>query len=455
MLSKEDNDILCQVGPGTPMGEVMRQYWIPAVRSDELPSPDCPPLRVKLLGEELIGFRTTSGDVGLIRNSCPHRGASLFFGRNEEEGLRCVYHGWKFDITGACVDMPSEPAESNFKNKVRARAYATHERNGVIWAYMGPREVPPPLPEIEHTLMNSDITRITMIHRPCNWMQGWEGEMDTVHAAFLHGGASKAEDFEPGSFNYYQYRERTPRFSVIDTPIGTSYGAYRPAEDDTYYWRTAHMMFPFYAVIPAGWLGMYVPMDDSHTMHWEVLVRPQLEGGSRTAEPVTTGSLPARERGANAVAPGGPRSLGTQGGTMGPTTWLPNGTGWYDRFNIDQTMANDYLIDREQQSQWKSYSGIRGIRQQDMAVTESMGAIYDRTREHLGTTDALIIRTRRKLIKVAKDFRDHGVLPPGVDNPELYHMRSGEFLLPRSVDWWDALRDRREQFDAVVEKARA
>jgi hypothetical protein len=293
--------------------------------------------------------------------------------------------------------MPSEPAESNFKNKVRARAYPTHERNGIVWAYMGPREVPPPLPEIEHTLMNSDITRITMIHRPCNWMQGWEGEMDTVHAAFLHGGASKAEDFEPGSFNYYQYRERTPRFSVIDTPIGTSYGAYRPAEDDTYYWRTAHMMFPFYAVIPAGWLGMYVPMDDSHTMHWEVLVRPQLEGGARTAEPVTTGSLPARERGANAVAPGGPRSLGTQGGTMGPTTWLPNGTGWYDRFNIDQTMANDYLIDREQQSQWKSYSGIRGIRQQDMAVTESMGAIYDRTREHLGTTDALIIRTRRKL----------------------------------------------------------
>ena len=455
MLSKEDNDILCQVGPGTPMGEVMRQYWVPAIRSDELPAPDCAPLRVKLLGEELIGYRTTSGAVGLIQNSCPHRGASLFFGRNEEEGLRCVYHGWKFDVTGACVDMPSEPAESNFKNKVRARAYPTHERNGIVWAYMGPREVPPPLPEIEHTLMNSDITRITMIHRPCNWMQGWEGEMDTVHAAFLHGGASKAEDFEPGSFNYYQYRERTPRFSVIDTPIGTSYGAYRPAEDDTYYWRTAHMMFPFYAVIPAGWLGMYVPMDDSHTMHWEVLVRPQLEGGARTAEPVTTGSLPARERGANAVAPGGPRSLGTQGGTMGPTTWLPNGTGWYDRFNIDQTMANDYLIDREQQSQWKSYSGIRGIRQQDMAVTESMGAIYDRTREHLGTTDALIIRTRRKLIKVAKEFRDHGVLPPGVDNPELYHMRSGEFLLPRSVDWWDALRDRREQFDAVVEKAKA
>jgi nitrite reductase/ring-hydroxylating ferredoxin subunit len=433
------------------MGNVMRQYWIPAVRSDELPGPDSPPLRVKLLGEQLIAFRMTSGKVGMIQNACPHRGASLFFGRNEEEGLRCVYHGWKFDDTGACKDMPSEPAESNFKNKVHATAYPTHERNGVIWTYMGPREVPPPLPEIEHNIVNSDIGRITMILRPCNWMQGWEGEMDTVHAAFLHGGASKAEDFEPGTFNYYQYKERSPKFSVIDTPIGTSYGAYRPAEDDTYYWRTAHMMFPFFAVIPAGWLGMYVPMDDDHTMHWEILVRPQLEGNAQLATPQATGSLPARERGPNAVAAGGPRGLGTQGGTMGPTTWLPNGTGWYDRFNIDQTMANDYLIDREEQRQWKSYSGIRGIRQQDMAVTESMGTIYDRTREHLGTTDALIIRTRRKLIKVAKDFRDHGVLPPGVDNPELYHMRSGEYLLPRNVDWWDALSDRRLKFGAPVE----
>jgi nitrite reductase/ring-hydroxylating ferredoxin subunit len=455
MLSAEDNDILSRVGSGTPMGNVMRQYWIPAIRSDELPAPDCPPLRVKLLGEELIGYRTTSGAVGLIQNACPHRGASLFFGRNEEEGLRCVYHGWKFDVSGACVDMPSEPVESNFKNKVHARAYPTHERNGVIWTYMGPREVPPPLPEIEHNMLNGDVSRITMIHRPCNWMQGWEGEMDTVHAAFLHGGANKAEDYEPGSFNYYQYKERSPKFAVIDTPIGTSYGAYRPAEDDTYYWRVAHMMFPFFAVIPAGWLGMYVPMDDDHTMHWEILVRPQLEGNARSAEPAATGSLPARERGANAVAPGGPRSVGTQGGTMGPTTWLPNGTGWFDRFNIDQNMANDYLIDREEQSQWKSYSGIRGIRQQDMAVTESMGTIYDRTHEHLGTTDALIIRTRRKLIKTAKDFRDHGVLPPGVDDPNLYHMRSGEFLLPRSADFWDALRDRREKFDAVPEKTKA
>src|SRR3972149_6459855 len=143
MLSKEDNQLLCRVGPGTPMGDLMRQYWLPAIRSDELPSPDSPPMRLRLLGENLIVFRTTSSSVGMIQNSCPHRGASMFFGRNEEEGLRCVYHGWKFDTTGACVDMPSEPAESNFKNKVRIRSYPTHESGGLVWAYMGPPELKP------------------------------------------------------------------------------------------------------------------------------------------------------------------------------------------------------------------------------------------------------------------------------------------------------------------------
>jgi phthalate 4,5-dioxygenase oxygenase subunit len=185
MLSAKDNEYLCRVGPGTPMGNLLRQYWLPALRSDELPAPDCPPVRIKLLGEELIGFRASSGQLGLIQNSCPHRGASLFFGRNEEEGLRCVYHGWKFDITGACLDMPSEPAESNFKTKVHARAYATRERGGIIWAYMGPREVPPPLPDIEANILAEGPHQVSVLYRACNWMQGLEGEMDTVHAAFF------------------------------------------------------------------------------------------------------------------------------------------------------------------------------------------------------------------------------------------------------------------------------
>src|SRR5215208_5283944 len=161
MLSKEDNEFLCRIGPGTPMGNFMRQYWIPAIRSDELPAPDCPPLRVKLLGEELIGFRTTSGKVGLIQNACPHRGASLFFGRNEEEGLRCVYHGWKFDETGQCVDMPSEPAESNFRNKVRARAYAAKEAGGIVWAFMGPPALQPAPPAMEWAVVPGSHRHVT------------------------------------------------------------------------------------------------------------------------------------------------------------------------------------------------------------------------------------------------------------------------------------------------------
>jgi len=414
MLSPTDNDYLCRIGPGTPMGNLMRQYWIPAIRSDELPAPDCPPLRVKLLGEELIGFRMTSGKVGLVQNACPHRGASLFFGRNEEEGLRCVYHGWKFDATGQCVDMPSEPAESNFRTKVRARAYPTHEHGGVIWAYMGPRAVPPPLPEIEAMMASAGPHEISVLHRPCNWMQGWEGEMDTVHAAFLHGGQNRFDDYEPGTFNYYQYKERAAKFSTIDTEYGLANGAFRPAEADTYYWRITQILFPFYNMIPTGKLGdafrigAYVPMDDDHTLHWEIQVRP----GAAANEPQFL-------RGAHPIA---------------------NTTGWYGRFNVEETLENDYLIDRELQRRNRGpggYTGILNGRLQDCAVTETMGPIYDRSREHLGTTDQFIIRARRMMIRAARALERDGIVPPGVDTPEVYRQRSGEIILPRTQDWWE------------------
>ncbi len=185
MLSAADNELMCRVGPGTPMGNLLRQYWIPALTPDDL-QPDGPPLRVRLLGENLIAFKTTSGEVGLIQNSCPHRGASMFFGRNEEEGLRCVYHGWKFDTAGDCIDMPSEPAESNFKNKVHTVAYPCVERNGIIWAYMGTRATPPPLPDLPPNLdPNCTVQRRL---EECSYMQCLEGDIDTVHAGFLHSG---------------------------------------------------------------------------------------------------------------------------------------------------------------------------------------------------------------------------------------------------------------------------
>jgi anti-anti-sigma factor len=325
------------------MGELMRQYWIPAVRGDELPSPDSAPVRIKLLGEELIAYRVTSGAVGLIQNACPHRGASLFFGRNEEEGLRCVYHGWKFDVTGACVDMPSEPAESNFKSKVRAKAYAVHERGGIVWAYMGTREVPPPMPELEANMLEDGQYSLYTIFQECNYMQGWEGEMDTVHQAFLHYGSERPQELQEGTAGYYIARQRQAKFSVIDTEFGTSYGAYRPAEDDTYYWRIAHQMFPFYAMIPTGTLGIevrfraYVPMDDDHTICWTITG--------------LNGDRPGRE---GLRGTGGTQSAGRSGGIE----WLPNTTDWYGRWRLTQDPSNDFGIDREMQASGKSFSGI-------------------------------------------------------------------------------------------------
>jgi hypothetical protein len=331
--------------------------------------------------------------------------------------------------------MPSEPAESNFKNKVRIRAYPTHERNGIIWAYMGPREVPPPLPDIEANLLNTDPAQIKVIARPNNWMQGIEGELDTIHFVFLHMGSERPEDQAPGSFNAYQFAQRAGDFVVRESEFGCSYGVYRPAEADSYYWRIGHVFFPFYAEQAAGDLGpiakmnAYVPMDDYHTLQWEINVRT--DGADRRSYnmPINRGEMPDLTK---------KLDLFTHG------EYRPQGTGWFDRFNLTQSMDNDYMIDREDQASGRSYTGIPGIRQQDMAMTETMGPIYARDNEHLGRTDSMIIRTRRRWIAAAKALRDEGIVPPGVDDPTMYRQRSGECILPRSVDWWDGSAPLRE-----------
>ena len=164
MLSREENEFMCHVGPGTPMGEYLRRFWFPALMSEELPEPDCPPIRVRLMGEDLVAFRDTNGRVGLVNNYCPHRRASLFFGRNEEGGLRCVYHGWKFDVNGDCVDMPSEPAESNFKDKVKISAYQCQERSGFVWTYMGPSDKTPQMPDFEWMHVPEENRGLRQIH---------------------------------------------------------------------------------------------------------------------------------------------------------------------------------------------------------------------------------------------------------------------------------------------------
>jgi nitrite reductase/ring-hydroxylating ferredoxin subunit len=435
MLSREDNELLCRVGTGTPVGALLRQYWIPALMSSELPERDGAPVRVRLLGENLIAFRVTSGKIGLIQNHCPHRGASLFFGRNEEEGLRCVYHGWKYDCEGACVDMPNEPPESNFKSKIRATAYPCVERNDIIWTYMGPRRTPPSLPDIEPNMMPRGEYAVQKVLRECNWFQALEGDIDTSHLGFLHLGAVKPEQTKPGTFDYYNVADRAPKYEVVDTDFGTSYGAYRPAEAESYYWRIAHFLFPFFTMIPTGILGMqilvraWVPVDDDHVMFWSIAA-PRSRVGNGAAG------------GASGLNAGG-RPVASAGARPGGFEFLPDTPGWLGKFRLAQHKDNDYLIDRDAQ-RTESFTGIAGIHQQDQAVTESMGTIYDRSQEHLGTSDAMVIRTRRRVINAARALRDSAATPPGVDAPEVYRHRSGGVILPREADWLEATKGLRE-----------
>jgi phthalate 4,5-dioxygenase oxygenase subunit len=436
MLNKDENELLTRVGPGTPMGTLMRQYWMPSMMSRELPSPDCPPVRLRILSENLIAFRTTSGKVGVVANACPHRGASLFFGRNEEEGLRCVYHGWKFDVAGNCTDMPSEPAESNFKNKVHATAYPVQERGGLVWIYMGPRAVPPPLPELEVNMLPEGESYIGAYASECNWLQSLEGDYDTIHLGFLHQGSMRPEDSIPGSPEYYVLKNRWARYTTEDTPFGCTYGCNRPAEEDSTYWRIAHFLFPFYAMIPTVPLGhrkhfiVVVPVDDENCMRFHMGEVINGRGGNT-----------------------GPDYNGMTTGYHYDTKH--NGTGWLDRYPLAGNARNDYLIDRDVQRQNQGplgYSGIPG-RGQDGAVTESMGVIYQRDAEHLGVTDAGIIRMRRLLIRATRGLINEGTVPPGVDNPEVYRVRSGNVILPNGVPGIEATQDL--QWKALEEPIKA
>jgi phenylpropionate dioxygenase-like ring-hydroxylating dioxygenase large terminal subunit len=436
MLSQSDNEMLCGVGPGTAMGDVMRQYWIPAFLSKELPNHDSDPMRLRLLGEDLIAFRDTGGRLGLLANSCAHRGASLFYGRNEDNGLRCVYHGWKYDVTGQCVDMPNEPDESNFKDKIRQKAYATQERNGIVWAYLGPRQAPdlPGLPDLESNMVDPEATEIWTAMRNCNYMQALEGDIDTSHLGFLHLGAIRPDEAPPKSFNYYTVSDKKPRYHVMDTDAGTMYAAYRPAEEDTYYYRFAQFLMPCFTMIPTNSLGTqiifraWVPLDDNHTMFWAVSAstnRAELKNSSFR----------------QAFA----------GTSRGPV-YLENTSGWLGRWRLANDATNDYGLDRDVQRAGKSsgilgsYTGIDGIHLQDQAITESMGTVYQRNQEHLGASDAMVIKTRRRLLSAARALRDYGTQPPGADDPAAYRVRSGGTILPRNADWLEATSTVRKAF---------
>ena len=436
MLSTEENELLCRVGPGTPMGTLMREYWLPAFLPSELPEADGAPMRLRLLGENLIAFRTTTGGYGLIADHCPHRGAALFFGRNEEEGLRCVYHGWKFDVSGRCVDMPNEPAESDFKDKVKAVAYPAVERNNMVWAYMGPRETPPPLPNWLPNL--EENCQVWMRLQESNWLQALEGDIDTVHAFFLHSGHITTEMSLPGSDAYYITQQRHARWVAQDHSVGTSYAAIRDADPGTEYWRMGHFLFPFYTMNGPGLLGIknqslaWVPLDDENTMVWTV--------GRQAPLPPETETIGGFKAGYTRQDPLG--KLDPYGGRNAsgvPQRKFLSSSDWLGRFRPMANLQNDYLIDRDLQKNMGTYSGIPQIAQDAMAL-ETMGPIFDRTQERLGTSDLMIIRTRRRMLATVRAFQN-GEAAPGVDDPDAYRMRSGGVVVPKGTNGLDSMKD--------------
>jgi phthalate 4,5-dioxygenase len=405
------------------MGDVMRQYWLPALLSSELPERDGTPVRARLLGEDLVAFRDSRGQVGLVQANCPHRGAPLFFGRNEENGLRCIYHGWKFDVRGRCTSMPNVPPESDFKDKTHMTAYPCVERNGLIWAYMGAETVPPPLPHHDFGERAEGQYYFSKQYYECNWLQVMEGDLDPSHSSFLHASlnpptaaSTAGQRLTLGQRETVaRFDDRTPLIMTIGTDYGLLVGARREAGDD-YYWRLNLFTMPFYVFVPTSidsplHCNAWIPVDDNNTIVLRMDYHLDRPFSEPELERLRTGT----------------------GSTGAPGTYLPPTDEAWGCWMPNMNRANQYGIDRELQKK-TTYSGIRGVWAEDKAVTEGMGPIIDRTQEQLGPSDVGIIQVRRMLIQAATALRDYGAQPPGVTTwPETVH--SCIVFLPRSMDW--------------------
>lgn len=418
MLKPDQNERLTRVGPGTPMGQLMRRYWMPALLSWELEAGG-DPVRLRLLGENLVAFRTEGGEIGILGDHCPHRGASLFLGRNEREGLTCVYHGWRFDVDGRCVDMPNEPTESSFRNRVRHTSYRTFERNGMIWIHMGDDDqVQAEVPDLPWNLVPESHQYISRRYQACNFAQALEGGIDHTHTGFLHRTSEpmvRSYVVQPDDPKHIVNRRvHHPRFETLERDYGVAIAAHREHGTELDDWHVTHFLMPFYTVIAGNDPGdghAWVPMDDTHTITWTMTWHPDR-------------SLTDEERGnldeGRWLHPG-PRDL------LPPSTdpeglWRPIGQ-----------RGNDWLMDRKAAQELR-FAGIPGFWLADQAVQESMGPIYDRSRERLGTSDAGIIAVRRFWLN-AVDVVERGGPPPGAGNPAGYHVYGANLTIPRGSTW--------------------
>ena len=415
MLKKEQNDLLTQTGPGTPMGNLFRRYWLPALLAEELAEPDCAPVRLQLLSERLLAIRDTHGRLGVIDEFCAHRGVSLWFGRNEEGGIRCPYHGWKYDVNGQCVEVPSEPSESGYCNKIKLKSYSLVERGGVIWIYMGPTELQPPLPEWEFATVPTTQSFTTKRIQECNWLQALEGGIDSSHVSFLHSGNLNTDPlFKGAKGNEYNQKDLKPVFEVVPADGGLFIGARRNAEEGRYYWRITPWIMPCFTMVPPRGDHpthghFWVPIDDENNWAWSFDYHPTRD--------LTAGEVGSMKDGKGIHV----RYL--------PGTYRPL-----------QNKDNDYLMDRAAQKAKTTYSGIEGIGMQDASLQESMGAIQDRTRENLVSTDNGIIMARQRLMKAAKALAENGEAPPGTE-PHTQRVRSVAVVLSADQAFKDAAED--------------
>lgn len=403
MLSREENELITRVGPGTPLGDLFRRYWVPVCLSEEVAEPDCDPIRVRLLGEDLVAFRDTSGRVGLLAERCAHRLTSLWLGRNEDGGLRCIYHGWKYDVDGNVLDMPCEPIESTFADRVKQVAYPTREAGDVVWAYMGPPAKKPPFADFEWTLVPGDNRSIAKVQEECNYLQGIEGTVDSSHGDVLHSGLHKLilRDAELS-------QDTRPRFEIEDTPYGFRYAAIRTPVDDAdrnLYVRTTCFIFPFYNLVPPrgfGHMHMFVPIDDERTWDYSIYF-----SATRRIDHERTLA----------------RRYSVPGIDLLPDRRKTRG------------MDNRFLQDRAAMRAKQSFTGIPGNTNEDMAVRESMGRIVDRGAEHLGASDAVVVHARRRLLDAVRSFME-GADPPGSDADfASERIQANHKLLPATLPW--------------------
>ena len=426
MLSSTDNDLLTQVGPATAMGQMLRRFWAPALLSEEMPEPGSPPVRLKLMGERLVAFRSHDGNIGVLQEFCAHRRASLFFGRNESEespdgtvGLRCSYHGWKYDITGKCVDMPNEPTTSRFKEHIQLTSYPAAERGGVVWVYMGPADAEPELPEVEWALLPDSHRFVSKRVQRSSFLQAMEGGIDSSHVSFLHSDAPLWSPWWTHQTDGPRQHLATgaPKFFIEPTDYGLLLGARRETEDEDYYWRITQWLMPWYTMVPRDEkepiaAHAWVPIDDESCWTWSISYVPE---------------RPLHKHEVDYYRGGGHIHAETIPGTFEPLR------------NAD----NDYLVDRVLQKAGASFSGIAGIAMQDGAMQESMGPIVDRRQENLGSADAGIIAARKRLLSEVRALADSQISPSGLD-PRSHRVRSTTAVLAKDIEWVDATRESRQ-----------